>query len=213
MKNTVLQKIQSQYTLEKRDMGNLTQIRKGIYRFDNEAYTIKDTGNLFIMEMKALFGLMKMETIVITPLQKDLSFCNFDIVNAMGRETYIFEMYESSLADTDLSAFEKIKEKYAYLTSYPTEPRWYDEVRLPSSISKTGKKISSDADRMSEECLDTYLELLKSAPDCNPEEKKTAVRKYVDRLISEGGMAVDSMNKIIGPEDTAMLIRDFMYHV
>ncbi len=211
MKETILNELKKRYTLEKRDMGDMKNIHKGMYNFDCEAYTVKDIGNLFFIEMKALFGLMKMETTVLTPVNKDLSFCNFDIIKAMGNETHMFEMYRSAIKDTDLSAFNAIKEKYSDLENYETEKRWYDDCRLESSICKKGKKISEKAEAMLKECLDLYLELLDKAEDCDPEAKKEKTKEYVDRLLSEGGAAVDSMNKIIGKEKTAKLVREFMY--
>ena len=213
MKETIIKKLNERYILTKRDMQDLKTIRKGLYRFDCEAYDIKDVGNLFFINMKALFGLMKMETAVITPVYKDLSFCNVDTIDAMSSQTYMFEMYESSLKKTDLSSFEGIKDRYSYLKDYESSPRWYDELRLSSSISKTGKKISADGEKFLNECLDEYLKLLSEAKDCDPEKKKAAVRTYVDKLIEKGGAAVDSMNKIIGPEKTSKLIREFMYNI
>ncbi len=211
MKETILNELKKRYTLEKRDMGDMKNIHKGMYNFDCEAYTVKDIGNLFFIEMKALFGLMKMETTVLTPVNKDLSFCNFDIIKAMGNETHMFEIYRSAIKDTDLPAFNAIKEKYSDLENYETEKRWYDDCRLESSICKKGKKISEKAEAMLKECLDLYLELLDKAEDCDPEAKKEKTKEYVDRLLSEGGAAVDSMNKIIGKEKTAKLVREFMY--
>ena len=211
MKEIILYKISRLYQLEKKEMGALAHIHKGVYDFSCETYEIKGVGNLFFINMKAMMGLMKMETAIITPLQKDLSFCNYDVVKAMGNETYIFEMYDSSLKKTDLSAFEPIKEKYSHLPEYRTESRWYDALKLDSCIGKKGKKITAEAEKMIEECVDQYLSLLQEASDCDPEAKKAAVAGYVDRLISEGGVAVDSMKKIIGEEKTATLVRQFMY--
>ncbi len=152
-----------------------------------------------------------METCVITPFKKDLSFCNSDTVQAMGNDMCLFEMYKTSLHDEDLSVFEAIKEKYMNLPEYDGGEHWYDSVRLSSSIGKKGKKIITEGSRMLEDCLMEYLDLLEKAPDCDPEKKKEEVRKYVDRLIAEGGMAVDGLSKMIGLEKATELIRNYMY--
>lgn len=213
MKEYVKEKLSQKYTLVEKNMNELTTIRKGMYRFDCEAYEIKDIGNLFFISMKAMFGLMKMETIVVTPLHKDLSFCNFDIVNFMKQQTYIFEMYESSIEKADLSSFDEIAKRYSHLGDYASAPRWYDELKLSSCLAKKGKNISKEADRMIKEMFDNYLELLDKVPDCDPDLKAREVKKYVDRLINEGGAAVDNMNKIIGKDKTEILIRTYMYGV
>ena len=213
MKDNIISKLKENYTLEKRDMGELSRIHKGLYDFNCETYEIKDIGNFFFMDMKAMFGLMKMETAVITPLQKDLSFCNLDVIKAMSNYTGMFEMYRTAISESDVSGFEEIRNRYSDLENYETAPRWYDEYKLPSCICKKGKKIDAKGQALLNECLDLYLELLNKAPECDPKEKKEKVAVYVDRLIGEGGAAVDSMNKIIGPEKTAKLIREFMYHI
>lgn len=213
MKEYVKEKLLQKYTLVEKNMNELTAIRKGMYRFDCEAYEIKDIGNLFFISMKAMFGLMKMETIVVTPLHKDLSFCNFDIVNFMKQQTYIFEMYQSSIEKEDLSSFDDIKSRYSHIEDRIASPRWYDELKLSSCLAKKGINISKEADRMMKEMFDNYLELLDKAPDCDPDLKSREVKKYVDRLINEGGTAVDNMNKIIGKDKTEKLIRTYMYGV
>ena len=213
MKNKIIEKLKQNYELEKRDMQELTHIKKGLYCFDCQAYTIKGIGNLFFIDMKAMFGLMKMNTTVITPYYKDLSFCNLDLIKVLSNSTGMFEMYKSSIKDTDLSGFEEIKNKYEYLNNYETSPRWYDEFKLDSSIAKKGKNIDKDIDQMMSDCLDEYLKLLNKVEDCDPELKKKEVKKYVDRLLSEGGAAIDSMNKIIGTASTEKLVREFMYNV
>ncbi len=211
MKQIILSRMRREYTLEPREMGSLRTIQKFPYRFDCEAYTVKGVGNLFFISMKAMFGLMTMSTAVITPLDRDLSFANFDIVKAAGKETYMFEMYKSALHDPDFSSFRTIRKEFGDLTDYESKPRWYDALRLEPSISKTGRKIGGRAERMMETCLEAYLVLLRNAPECDREAKKKAVEEYTGRLISEGGAAVDSMNKIIGREKTAELISTYMY--
>lgn len=213
MKDYIKRELSKAYQLIPTDMGELADIKKGLTNFHCETYQIKDVGNLFFIEMKAMFGLMKMDTAVITPVQKDLSFCNFDAVHAMGNDTFIFEMYRTYIEETDLSSFETVKEKYRTSEDYPAQPRWYDSWRLPAYLAKKGKKKAEEQERMMEDCLSFYLALLSNAPDCDPAEKTEKNRAYAERLLSEGGVAVDSMNKIIGKEKTSRLIREFMYAV
>lgn len=213
MKEQVLSKVKKEYTIVQRDMGDLAEIKRGLYRFSSEAYTVGGVGNLFFISMSAMFGLMKMETAVLTPVFRDLSFCNMDTVHALGNDTGIFEMYRTCLQETELTPFEAIREKYRQLPDYHTSPRWYDALSLSSSMGKKGKGIEGQLEMMLGDCLDLYLTLLKQAPICSADEKRAANRSYVDRLLSEGGAAVDSMKKIIGLEKTETLIRRFMYDV
>ncbi|MBQ6560499.1 MAG: hypothetical protein IJL85_06690, partial [Erysipelotrichaceae bacterium] len=160
MKEKILEELKKRYTLTKRDMQNLQKIKKGATNILCDAYEIEGVGNLFLMEMKAMLGMMKMETYVITPFEKDLSFCNIDTVQAMGNDMCLFEMYKTALHDEDLSGFEQIKEKYKDLPEYDGGEHWYDSLRLSSSIGKKGKKIMAEGNAMLEECLMEYLNTL-----------------------------------------------------
>lgn len=213
MRDEILRRIREKYPLIPREMGELKELKKGMYRFNFECYRVGEIGNLFAIDMSAMFGLMKMETVVLTPIERDLSFCNFDVVHAMGTDTCIFEMYDTGISERDLSSFDPLKEKYADLPAYETKPRWYDSWRLSPSIGKRGKGLAARGEEMLEEHLNEYLRLLAQAPACDPEEKRERNRRYVDRLLAEGGAAVDSMKKLLGEEKTDRLIRRFMFDV
>ena len=213
MKDYIIRELSKTYQLAPVDMGELADIKKGLTNFHCETYQIENIGNLFFIEMKAVFGLMKMDTAVITPVRKDLSFCNFDAVHAMGNDTFMFEMYRTCIKETDLSAFDTIKEKYRDSADYQAQPRWYDSWRLSAYLAKKEKGKSEEQEQMMKDCLSFYLDLLSKASDCDPGAKTEKNRAYAERLLSEGGAAVDSMKKMIGEEKTSRLIREFMYAV
>lgn len=211
MNETIRNELTKYFKLKKKDMGDLKTIKKGMFHFECENYEIEGVGNLFFINLKAMMGMMKMETAVITPIHKDVSFGNIDIVKAMGKETYIMEMYDTSLHKEDLSSFDYLKDKYRDLKDYKTEPRWYDELKLSSCIAKRDKKMSAKADALILEWLQRYIELLEKAETCDPQLKIAKTKQYSEKLISDGGMAVDSLSKMIGADKTATLIRKFMY--
>ena len=213
MNDTIWNELKKAYTLKQREMEDLQKIRTDTAEIACETYEIAEIGNPFLMEMQAMQGAMKMETCVITPFAKDLSFCNIDIVQVTDDDTCLFEMYESSLQEEDLSLFAGLPERYRELPDYDGGSHWYDEFRLPSSLGKKGKQIRKQGEEMLRECLAAYLETLKKAPACDPEAKKAEVRKYADRLISEGGMAVDGLSRMIGKEKCMELIRKYMYDI
>ena len=201
------------YNLKSRDMGEFRKIKKNIYRIECECYEIEGVGNLFFIDMKAMMGMMKMESMVLTPLWKDVSFCNFDLVEAAGNTTLIFEMYRTALHEDDLGSFAGLKEKYRNIENAQTDSGWYDAMKLSCCLAKKGKSLGVEKDRVIADYLDKYMQLLEQAADCDPEAKKAAVRCYTDRLVTEGGVAVDTMKQMLGPEKTAKLIRSYMYGI
>ena len=213
LKEYILEKLEKEYRLEKRDLGDYAKISKLVVNFINEAWRIEGVGNLFAMDMSAMFGLMKMETLVLCPEEKDLSFLSCDGIHVSGNDTVIMEMDRSALHEEDLSVFEPLKEKYAYLEDYQAEPRWYDSYHLSSTICKKGKKQTADLEAFGREYIDIYLQALKDAPVCDPEAKRQATADYAQRLIREGGVAVDGMTKMIGANRTEKLVAEYMFHI
>ncbi len=213
LKEYMLEKLEKEYRLEKRDLGDYAKISRFVVKFANEAWRVEGIGNLFAMDMGAMFGLMKMETLVLCPEEKDLSFLSCDAIHASGNDTVIMEMDSSALHEEDLSVFEPLKEKYAYLEDYQAEPRWYDSFHLSSTICKKGKKQTADLEAFGREYIDTYLQALKDAPSCDAEAKRQATAEYAQRLIREGGVAVDGMTKMIGANRTEKLVAEYMFHI
>ena len=209
----ILVDLKKRYVLLQREMHDLKTIKTDMTEIACDAYEIEGVGNLFVMEMDAMQGAMKMESSVITPNVKDLSFCNIDIVKTSESDLCLFEMYKTSLHEEDLSAFETIKEAYKDLPEYDGGEHWYDSMRLSSSIGKKGKAILPEAERMLEECVTVYLKLLEEASECNSDAKKESIREYAERLIKEGGMAVDGLIRMIGIEKTKELIRNYMFDI
>ena len=199
------------YNLIPVDMKDLKSIKNLFMRFDNETYKIEGIGNLMIINMSSIFNLMKMNTIVITPQYKDLSFINIDHIKVNKKNTLIIEMYESCINETDLNKLNELKDKYKNIKEYKIKEAWYDSIRYPCSISK----ITNDKElnEIIMDYLNNYLDLLSLANNCDYDLKNKKNSDYVNRLIEEGGTAVNSLNKIIGKEKCSELIRRYMFNI
>lgn len=213
MINTIKQIIEKDYVLKERDMGDLQEIHKGMYHFYNHSYSIIGVGSFFTMEMRAMLGLMKMQTIVISPQYKELDFCNVDAIHALSNDTLMLEMYRSSNQSCDLSEFDELRNKVKNLTDYESAPRWYDSYKRSSCIAKKGVRARRIHQELTKQYINIYIDLLKKAPYCDYSEKQQLTNDYVSKLIENGGAAVDSLVKMIGREPTVQLINRFMFNV
>lgn len=211
MKEIILDKFISKgFKLSKVDMHDLSKFKSGMMKFNCETYKIEGVGNLMFLQMNSILNLMKMQTTVICPQYKDLSFMNADTFDVLSKHTGIVELYESSIEDSDLSSLDNIKEEYKDLKDYVSKPRWYDSMRLSCSIGKLGnKKIIEE---MCLRYIDEYLDLLSMAKDCDYNLKQQANSIYVDQLIEKGGVAVDSLNKMIGKDKCETLVKKYMFN-
>ena len=64
MKELILNKFRSIYSVRRREMGELQRLSKGLIRHDLEAYEAEEMGNLFFLQSRVLFGLITIETVV-----------------------------------------------------------------------------------------------------------------------------------------------------
>lgn len=180
--------------------------------FQIRTYCAPELGHISVMEATGFFGLMKMDTLIITPTEKDMPLFSYDRVLAMGNDTLIFELYDTLLGNTDLSVLEQVKQDAQYLPDHDLGAHWYDDIKLPVSLAKKGKKLHSAAfDVTATHYLAQYLVAAKNAPVCEAAPKREKASVYVEGLLTNGGPSTDVFKKGIGDEKTAQLFRKVLF--
>ncbi len=204
-------------TLRAEDIGADARLAKRGMAFETEAYGLKGLGHLCILRMRAPLGLMSMETIVLSCTHRDVPLFNLDRVRVPGKETVIAELYDTQLAPWPQSAqdnFARIKAHYADVGDFAAgKAHWYDAVLYPCSFHKTGRGVSARLTEASEEYVRAFLAQLQSAAPCEAEAKQAKVRDFAERLLAEGGPAVDQVTKLFGNAVAERLILRHMYGV
>lgn len=205
------------YKLRPLDIGSDAKLSKKGMVFDTEAYEIEGVGHLCIMTMKAMAGLMKMETVILSSTERDVPLLNLDWVSAFGKETQIAELYDTQLSpypQEKLNAFGGIKKRDADLKDYePGGSHSYDALKYPESYQKTGRNISGRLSEAAQDYISIFEAQLYKTEPCDREAKTAKVREFADTLISDGGVAVNQMTKLFGQETAERVIRRHMYGV
>ena len=209
--SALISRLEKEYTLLPRDLGQYAKVKKNGMNFDIRAYEIPGIGKMSAISMKAMLGLMKMETVVITPLEKDAPLFSFDDILAMGNDTLLLELYDTQLAQISVDALTAVKEKYASLPDNDLGRHWYDHLKMVPSLSKKGRKKDVDYEPLFAEFLEAYIGLLKTAPDCGREAKQAKVREYAQGLLDNGGPSTDQFKKMIGEEATRELFLKYVF--
>ena len=169
-------------------------------------------GNVSSMVASGFFGLMKMDTLIITPTEKDMPLFSYDRVHAMGNDTLIFELYDTLLDHTDLSALQAAKDQAAQLPEHDLGAHWYDSIKLPVSLSKKGKKAHTAAfNSCAMQYLEAFLATSQNAAPCEAEPKWEKASVYVEGLLTHGGPSTNVFKKSIGEEKTAELFRKTLF--
>ena len=203
-------------TLKREELGADAKLSKKGMVFETESYAVEGLGHLCVLRMKAMLGLMKMETAVLSVSEKDVPLFNLDYVSAMGKETQIAELYDVQLSpwpEEAQAAFRALKDRDAELPGRESKPHWYDAILYPCSYDKAGKGLTERLDAAARAYAETFLAQLETAPDCDPAAKREKIRAFAETLFEQGGPAVDTMTKLFGREVAGRVILKYMYGV
>lgn len=208
--------LEQSYTLRPCELGADAHLSKKGMAFDTQAWEIPGLGHLCLMRMNAFFGLMKMETAVLAVTEKDVPLLNLDWVRAFGRETQIVELYDTQLSPypaASLAEFDALRVRDDDLPTPPAGAHWYDAILYPCSYHKAGKGLSGRLSAAARDYFTTFLRQLADAPACDSAAKAEKVKAFAERLLAEGGPAVDQVTKLFGRETARRLILRHMYGV
>lgn len=207
--------IEKYYSLSKEERPEYNKIKVSPMTMESQSFELSGLGHMSLMRGTAMCGLMKMDTLVINPFEKDMPLFSLDRINVAGKETLLIEMYETRLEPVSLEQyFTDLIANYSMFEDGKTAPRWYDDIRLPESMHKLGKKKdASYFDNLSGEYLEKFLGLCKEAMSCDIDKKKAEAKKYTDGLLSNGGASTDLFVKKKGKEFTEKFFRESMFGV
>ena len=215
MTDKILDLIKKNHALMPKSVGNFKTFKAKGMSFVCEAYDAEGLGHVSVMRAKGFFGLMKMDTLVVAPVNKDLPLLSYDRIYAMGNDTLIVELYDTMGANkVDLGGISAVKERFAHLPERFAEgeepSHWYDDIRLPETTSKKGKKgDTANFDFYTLEYVSAYLSLEGDA--CDAAEKIARTELYASGLISQGGPATDVFKQEFGEEKTGEIIRRVLF--
>jgi hypothetical protein len=211
MTDKLLDAIREIYSLCEVDAGEFSTLKANGMRFSVRAYRAEGLGHVSVMTAKGFFGLMKMDTLMIVPSEKDLPLYSYDRIYAMGNDTLIVELYDTLTEVLDLSELDRIKAKFSHLPERDPGTHWYDNIKLPQSISKKGKKSqATDLDALTIQHFAAYLNA-PAADVANRAKKKELSSLYVDGLLSQGGPSTDVFKKSLGEEKTEKLFKEVLF--
>lgn len=210
----VLDQLAKTYTVKELDLGGDAALSKKGMHFFTKCYDVEGLGHLCVMTMNAMLGMMKMETVVLSVTGKDAPLINLDMVQAMGKETFMAEFYDdqlSPLPQEQAAAYEALRQRDKDIPDYVSGPHWYDDIRYPFSYAKTGKGFTERFQAAGKAYFEEYLRQLALLPACDREEKGAKVSAFAQTLYSQGGPAVDQVKNLFGDEIAGRLVKTHMY--
>ena len=124
MTNALRNVVKQQFSLEEKEVGEFKKLKVSGMNFEIQQFYAKDLGNVSIMSAKGFFGLMKMDTFIINPVEKDLPLFSYDRIHAMGNDTLIIELYDTIIDECNLEKVAGVKQQYSGLAEHDLGTHW-----------------------------------------------------------------------------------------
>ena len=211
MTNKLLNIIKGRYPLKEIDPGEFAKMKVSGMNFEISAYKAEGLGHVSVMRAKGFLGLMKMDTLIINPTELDLPLYSYDRIFAMDGDTLIVELYDTLLGEYSDESLAKTRDNFSDLAERDPGEHWYDEIKLPSSISKKGKKNHTPRlDELTIKHFEAYL-ASSSAQVTDKASKRDKASVYVNGLIEKGGPSTDVFKKHIGEAKTKELFENILF--
>lgn len=210
MTDKLLSMIGERFPLKAKDVGGFATLKASGMKFTVKAYEAEGLGHVSVMTAKGMFGLMKMDTLIVNPKALDLPLYSYDRILAMGNDTLIVELYDTVVEPLDASALKAVNETYKDLPERDPGTHWYDSIKLKESVSKKGKKLSDRFDAYVNDYTEAYL-ALPAKPVTDAAAKREKTNAYVEGLLKNGGPSTDVFKKALGEEKTAELFRSVLF--
>ena len=213
MLNEMLKITEKSFSLEEIDTKEFANVKAKGMKFDIKAFYAKGLGHVSVMTAKGFFGLMKMDTLIINAIEKDLPLYSYDRVNAMGKDTLIIEVYDTIVHPSEFEDIDKVNDKYADIPKHNLGEHWYDSIKLEESVSVKGKvkKDKKLFDDYAMEHFQAYINTVNGGSDVDSELKQKKASVYVEGLLKNGGPSTDVFKKALGEEATAELFRSYLF--
>ena len=212
MIQNMLRAITAKYHLNGITLGEFSRLKVNGTNFDIWAFHADGLGHVSAMTASGFLGLTRMETLIITPTERDMPLLSYHRNHARGNDTLRFDLYDTLLEPIDLRRVAAVQESCAALPDQDPDSHWCDSLRLAVSLAKQGKRdLSAEFDRCALDYLHSFLETAEDAPYCDPAEKQAKASVYVEGLLHNGSSTTDLFKKHLGEEKTGLLLRNILF--
>lgn len=210
MTNAIMELLNKQFELEEIDVKDFNKMKVGPMTFHLETYKANSLFNVSYLSGKALFGLMKMATIVITSNNKDIPIISYDRIKAGRKDVCIIEIYDTCMNKKEYPLLDKIKTEFIKYPKYEVKPAFSDDIKMSGSFSVYSKG-SNNFDPLLKEFFGEIARIINDEEEVDENEKRQLNKKYVDGLLKNGGTSTDMFVKKIGKEKTAELYNKYLF--
>lgn len=166
-------------------------------RFQLEQYEAEGLGNLCVLNTKAMLGLMRLTTVVVTPnTGKNVPFLLIDTMDMGKKHLCYVEYYDCTGSGADRDLLLAAGAPYADVADYAEKPAWYVSERMAGSLIKTGDRARLE--QMALDALTAYREQAAAAPV--KAENLPGLKAFQQRMVREGNPSTAALTRTLGKE-------------
>jgi len=161
----------------------------------------------------------QLSSFVITPYKKNLPLFSTDYVYSGNQRFFLMEVYDLSVFSDEtyrdgIRAFADLAQNWDDMANFPTQPRWYDELRPVCHAKAFSPAQDQLAIERFLEALHVFIEFEGATPALAGNDLRTKWQlnsDYANRLIDEGGVSTDLFTQAIGPDNTRRFFHEVFF--
>ena len=189
--------LRERFELREVTPGRYRTMGSAMMRFRLEQYEVQGLGNLCVLRTKAMLGLMKLVTVVVTPSSgKNVPFLLIDTMDMGKKHLCYVEYYDCTADGADKDLLLAASAPYADVADYAEKPAWYVSERMAGSLIKTGDRARLI--QMAADALAAYREQAAAAP-VKP-ENLPGLKAFQQRMVKEGNPSTAALTRTLGKE-------------
>lgn len=212
MDDKIIKLLNENYKLNEIDVGEFKKMKVGPMSFNLSCYDADSLFKVSYMNGKALFGLMKMTTVVITSNKKDIPIFSYDRIEAGKKDVCILELYDTRQKKVDYPELEKVKLEFLYYKKYDLKPAWSDDIKLKESFSVCSKGANT-FDILVKDLFKQFFKIIEESDTIDSDFKNKMNAYYVNNLLIKGGTPTEMFDKKLGKEKTEELYRKYLFSI
>ena len=216
----VISIIKKDYELEELDIGEFKTVYiNKVLPFKPKVHYIKGLGVLSVMTLN--IGIMQMICININPFEKDIPQFTMDYPIMLNKRKIFIEIYKLMLdSETDnykefLKKVEEIKGKYAEWKDFKaSELSWRKEYFSDAIYKRRNSQNDIKLLNLLKYILNGYIEYAKKEKTLDSQQKAKkveAIKEFADKLVENGGVAINNFKKTLGDEKTKEFLGKVFY--
>lgn len=166
--------------------------------FTVHRYRAEGFGTVMTMDTNAMFGMMRLSTLVFTPAAgAAVPFLLIDTMQMKKKSLAYVEYYDCTQNGAALPGAQQQPEEYKNFPDYAEKFAWYVARRTPYSLIKEkGENTQQQLDDMVLTCLERYLTAAQTAP--KDAANLTGLRAFQQEMLDKGNPSSGTLNKVLG---------------